>query len=93
MDRGAWRARVHGVAKSRTRLRDFHSTPEEEYTITYEIVLPENQINLNPINPLDLTLSLQRIQEWMNILNSVTWKQSAKSRLWETLQEKQRFLQ
>ena len=24
MDRGAWRARVHGVTKSRTRLRDFH---------------------------------------------------------------------
>ena len=24
MDRGAWRATVHGVAKSRTRLSDFH---------------------------------------------------------------------
>ena len=24
MDRGAWWAVVHGVAKSRTRLRDFH---------------------------------------------------------------------
>ena len=24
MDRGAWWAAVHGVAKSRTRLRDFH---------------------------------------------------------------------
>ena len=24
MDRGAWRAPVHGVAKSRTRLSDFH---------------------------------------------------------------------
>ena len=24
MDRGAWRAIVHGVAKSRTRLNDFH---------------------------------------------------------------------
>ena len=70
-----------------------HSTPEEEYTITYEIVLPENQINLNPINPPDLTPSLQKIQEWRNILNNVTWKQSAKSRLWETLQEKQQFLQ
>ena len=25
MDRGAWRAAVHGVTKSRTRLSDFHS--------------------------------------------------------------------
>ena len=25
MDRGAWRATVHGVAKSRTRLSDFTS--------------------------------------------------------------------
>ena len=24
MDRGAWQARGHGVAKSQTRLRDFH---------------------------------------------------------------------
>ena len=24
MDRGAWRATVHGVTKSRTRLSDFH---------------------------------------------------------------------
>ena len=24
MDRGAWQATVHGVAKSQTRLRDFH---------------------------------------------------------------------
>ena len=24
MDRGAWQATVHGVAKSRTRLSDFH---------------------------------------------------------------------
>ena len=34
MDRGAWRATVHGVAKSRTRLSDFHimllSQPKEE---------------------------------------------------------------
>ena len=25
MDRGAWKATVHGVAKSRTQLRNFHS--------------------------------------------------------------------
>ena len=25
MDREAWRAAIHGVAKSRTRLSDFHS--------------------------------------------------------------------
>ena len=28
MDRGAWRATVHGVAKSRTRLSDFTFTSE-----------------------------------------------------------------
>ena len=27
MDRGAWQATVHGVAKSQTRLRDFHFQP------------------------------------------------------------------
>ena len=27
MDRGAWQATVHGVAKSRTQLSDFHFTP------------------------------------------------------------------
>ena len=26
MDKGAWQATVHGVTKSRTRLRDFHFT-------------------------------------------------------------------
>ena len=25
MDRGAWQARVHGVAKKHTQLRDFHT--------------------------------------------------------------------
>jgi len=28
MDRGAWRAAIHGVAKSRARLSDFHSLSE-----------------------------------------------------------------
>ena len=28
MDRGAWRATVHGVAKSRTRLSDFTSSQD-----------------------------------------------------------------
>ena len=27
MDRGTWQATVHGVAKSQTRLSDFHFTP------------------------------------------------------------------
>ena len=27
MDRGAWRATVHGVTKSQTELSDFHYTP------------------------------------------------------------------
>ena len=33
MDRGAWQATVHGVAKSRTRLSDF------TYLLTYLIVI------------------------------------------------------
>ena len=33
MDRGAWQATVHGVAKSRTRLSNFHFTSlEMDYT-------------------------------------------------------------
>ena len=27
MERGAWQATVHGVAKSQTQLRDFHFQP------------------------------------------------------------------
>ena len=30
MDRGAWRAAVHGVAKSQTRLSDFHTLVLQE---------------------------------------------------------------
>ena len=33
MDRGAWWAAVHGVAKSRTRLSDFPSLPASEKTV------------------------------------------------------------
>ena len=31
MDRGAWQATVHGIAKSRTRLSDFHFTIDGYY--------------------------------------------------------------
>ena len=34
MDREAWRAVVHGVAKSRTRLSDFTTTSSTEYSIS-----------------------------------------------------------
>ena len=34
MDREAWRAVIHGVAKSQTRLRDW--TELNDYTIIYE---------------------------------------------------------
>ena len=30
MDRGAWRATVHGVTRSQTRLSDFHTLSSEE---------------------------------------------------------------
>ena len=33
MDRGAWWATVHGVAKSRTQLSDFHFTSVLYYVI------------------------------------------------------------
>ena len=43
MDRGAWYAAVHGVAKSRTRLSNFtytfHFHPLEKETATYSSVL------------------------------------------------------
>ena len=29
MEREAWQAIIHGIAKSRTHLRDFHFSPEE----------------------------------------------------------------
>ena len=32
MGRGAWKAAVHGVAKSRTRLSDFHALEKEMAT-------------------------------------------------------------
>ena len=31
MDRGAWRAAVHGVAKSQTRLNDKHTKSRQEH--------------------------------------------------------------
>ena len=34
MDRGAWRATVHGVTKSQTGLSDFHSTPCTQWIYT-----------------------------------------------------------
>ena len=43
MDRGAWRATVHGVAKSRTQLSDFtftfHSRALEKEMATHSSVL------------------------------------------------------
>ena len=43
MDRGAWQAAVHGVAKSRTRLREFpftfHSHALEKEMATHSSVL------------------------------------------------------
>ena len=35
MDRGAWQATVHGVAKSWTRLRDFTHTQTHTHTHTH----------------------------------------------------------
>ena len=35
MDRGAWRATVHGVAKSQTGLRDSNITASSEYSMAF----------------------------------------------------------
>ena len=37
MDREAWRAAIHGVAKSRTRLRDFSFKISTDGDISHEI--------------------------------------------------------
>ena len=42
MDRGAWRATVHGVAKSRTRLTNCHSSKHAAYAEPTELS-PEKQ--------------------------------------------------
>ena len=39
VDRGAWRATVHGVAKSRTRLRDLHTHTHTHTQLIYNVVL------------------------------------------------------
>ena len=39
MDRGAWQATVHGVAKSRTRLSAFHFTSHGAHTIFLLVVV------------------------------------------------------
>ena len=35
MDRGAWQATVHGVAKSRTRLSDFTFFPDQDWSLKF----------------------------------------------------------
>ena len=35
IDREAWHAAIHGVAKSRTRLSDFTEAPERKHQIAY----------------------------------------------------------
>ena len=46
MDRGAWRAAVHGVAKSRTRLSDFTSRHVIEFNKVYNKIKRELQRSL-----------------------------------------------
>ena len=36
MDRGAWGVRVHGVAKSWTRLSDFHMYQAQEHSLQFQ---------------------------------------------------------
>ena len=50
MDRGAWQAAVHGVAKRRTRLSDWEHTPTISRSLlkftSIELVMPSNHIIL-----------------------------------------------
>ena len=39
MDRGAWKATVHVVPKSQTRLRDFHTVTKQRRTINTNIYI------------------------------------------------------
>ena len=39
MDREAWRAKVHGVTKSRTRLSDYHSLTQSASKIFVPLTL------------------------------------------------------
>ena len=62
MDRGAWRAAVHGVAQSRTRLNDFtftfHFHALEKEMATHLVFLPgesQGQRNLLGCRLWDLT--------------------------------------
>ena len=63
MDRGAWRAIVHGVAESRTRLSDSHTDakiPIREEEVTYLMVTGPQTYwcpRAGNINPCDATLS------------------------------------
>ena len=57
MDRGAWRATVHRVAKSRTRLREFTSL-RKEYNDRKWLLLRKVMTNLDStLKSRDITLS------------------------------------
>ena len=56
MDRGAWRAIVHGVAKSRTRLSDFTHTHAHTHTHTEGPNIRESESRSVVSNPVDYTV-------------------------------------
>ena len=54
MDRGDWRATVHGVTKSRTRLSDFHFTSLLVQTVNNLPAMQETQVqSLRREDPLE----------------------------------------
>ena len=55
-DRGAWRAIVHGVAKSRTRLSDFTHTHAHTHTHTEGPNIRESESRSVVSNPVDYTV-------------------------------------
>lgn len=80
------------LKKREVRTIGYYSLPRKEYSITYKTVLPKkSHNNLNLIKPLDLTTNLQKMQGQRNLFNNITWKQSAKSKLWETTGKQQIF--
>ena len=57
MEKGAWWATVHGVAKSQTRLRDCHSLPWKVVEPDYPSLLQIMSSGLNRIQDLAVIVS------------------------------------
>ena len=74
MDRGAWKAVVHGVAKSRTRLSDFTSLHFTLQLYLQQLFMPESQYRTDfgfPILWFPLGLGTEFLVIIMIVLSSI----------------------